>query len=989
MSHYFKICFVVSLPIPLRIQWSAANDGHRIYSLDNNHCCNFGFQYPPFTTEVRGIVTQYASCRKHHREAGIAGNFFREAKNMRNELEHLRHKVAELEKQNHILGRNLQLSEDRFSKLFHTSSNLMMITTIKDGRIIDLNEASASFGGFSREELIDEKTMNYGLFEDPEQRNRMVRNLQEEGRIYNMKIKVRTKTGDVRTILLSADPITINDEPCLLSVSIDISAREKEEFALKQSEEKYRMLIENSLQGLAIIQDGRYVFCNSTFSSITGYSIEELLSLTPVEMGAMVHPDDQPAMRKRYEDRLAGKNVPQHYDFRGIRKDGTEYWLESYASLIEYNGTVALQLAHVDITERKQAEKSLRESEERFRLITETIDEIFWIFDLENGSVSYISPAHERIWGYPIEYFMDSKKAFFDPIHPEDRDRVLAVVARMGTGEVLDYEHRIVRADGSIRHIWNRGYPIFDEAGRLKQYVGVGQDITARRNAEEALRETKEYLNLIINSIRDPIFVKDREHKFVLVNDALCAFASRPREEMLGMTATESIPPSLATSIWEEEEDVFNTGRERLTEDNFSDSEGNVRTIMTRKALLKDNKGNQQIVGVLRDITEYKRLEAQLLQAQKMEAIGILAGGVAHDFNNLLNVINGYSELILEDCSQDNPIYKDLEQINKAGRRAASLTSQLLAFGRKQVMQPVVLDLNSAIKNMSSLLRRLIREDIEFSTLTQTELGLVNADPGQVQQIVMNLVVNARDAMPQGGKLTVETANVDFDENYILKNPIMKQGSYVMLAISDNGVGMDAVTQAHLFEPFFTTKERGKGTGLGLSTVYGIVKQSNGFIWVYSEPGKGSTFKVYFPRVEGKAPQTREEIKLATDYRGTETVLIVEDEAAVRSLASRILSERGYRILEAANGMEALSTAREFEGEIHLVLTDVIMPGMSGASLISKLEVDRPGIRALYISGYTDNTIVHHGILDSNVAYLQKPFTVESLTRKVREVLSV
>jgi CheY-like chemotaxis protein len=350
-------------------------------------------------------------------------------------------------------------------------------------------------------------------------------------------------------------------------------------------------------------------------------------------------------------------------------------------------------------------------------------------------------------------------------------------------------------------------------------------------------------------------------------------------------------------------------------------------------------------------------------------------------------VINGYSELLLEGVSRDDPRRSDLEQIKQAGQRAASLTSQLLAFSRKQILHPITLNLDDVITEMSTMLRRLIGEDITLVCITHPRLGLVHADQGQIQQIIMNLVVNARDAMPQGGRLTIETANVDLDEDYVRKHAQVSAGPYVMLAISDNGIGMDSKTQARIFEPFFTTKGVSKGTGLGLSTVYGIVKQSNGFIWVYSEPGRGTTFKIYFPRAEGEIAPAATEIKSESEFRGSETVLVVEDEVAVRALACRILQDRGYSVLEAANGMEGLRIAEEHAGDISLVITDVVMPGLGGRELVSQLEAVRPGIKALYISGYTDDAIVRHGILDPDVAFLQKPFTIDGFARKVREAI--
>jgi two-component system, cell cycle sensor histidine kinase and response regulator CckA len=642
----------------------------------------------------------------------------------------------------------------------------------------------------------------------------------------------------------------------------------------------------------------------------------------------------------------------------------------------------------IDITERKKVENALRESEERFLLITNTIDEIFYIYDAEKGIANYLSPAFNRIWGYPAESVLNQNEPFINLVHPDDREKVMNWGPLTRTGQPVSYEYRIVRADGSIRHIWDRGYPIAEKDGKVTLYVGTGLDVTEWRHAEQALRESREYLNQIINSIVDPIIVKDRDHKHVLVNDAFCAFTERRREDLIGKTGFETFSKEMAQRLKDDEERVLQTGKPSLTEDVVTDVHGQARTLMTQKSLLTNEKGEKQIVFSMRDITEYKKLESQLLQSQKMEAIGSLAGGVAHDFNNLLNVINGYSELALESLDEHNPIHKDIEHIWDAGRRAASLTSQLLAFSRKQILQPVILDLNIVIAQMSSILRPLIGEDIDLVANTPGNLGMIHADPAKIEQIILNLAVNARDALPQGGKLTIETANINFEEGYIREHSMAKAGAYVMLAISDNGIGMDAETQARIFEPFFTTKKKGKGTGLGLATVYGIVKQSDGFIWVYSEFGKGTTIKIYFPRVQGESAKFVIDDDAMQDLQGSETVLLVEDETSVRNLASRILRDRGYNVIEAAEGQEALRRAKEHHAKIHLVLTDVIMPGMSGSSLVAQIETVRPDIKALYISGYTDNAIVHHGILDSNIAFLQKPFSPNQLARKVREVLN-
>jgi len=397
--------------------------------------------------------------------------------------------------------------------------------------------------------------------------------------------------------------------------------------------------------------------------------------------------------------------------------------------------------------------------------------------------------------------------------------------------------------------------------------------------------------------------------------------------------------------------------------------------------------GKKGSIGYFMDISERKRLENQLSRAQRMEAVGILAGGIAHDFNNLLTAIMGYGELMKMDLERNDPHYHYTEEILKTATRGSTLTHQLLAFSRKQILQPSVLNLNSLVSNMERLLRRLIGEDIELVTVTDPDLGAVRADKGQIEQIIMNLAVNARDAMPQGGKLTLETASVFLDEKYERSHLEVTSGPYVMLAVSDNGEGMDGNTQSHIFEPFFTTKEMGQGTGLGLATVYGIVKQSGGHIWVYSEPERGTTFKIYLPQVEEAVSAIEPKTTMVTRLKGRETVMVVEDDNTLREVIARGLKKFGYVVLTAANGGEALLLCEKRKGPIHLLLTDVVLPQMGGRELAERLLSVRPDLKVLYMSGYTENAIVHHGILNEDVGFLQKPFKVNVMVQKIREAL--
>jgi PAS domain S-box-containing protein len=631
--------------------------------------------------------------------------------------------------------------------------------------------------------------------------------------------------------------------------------------------------------------------------------------------------------------------------------------------------------------------RELLQREELFHLISENAADMIAVVDMEGRRI-YNSVSYQKALGYSPEELQASSS--FEQIHPDDRERVKESTEdarRSGIGKTLEY--RLRHKNGTWLVLESTSSVIRNTKGEPEKLVIVNRDITERKRAEEALRRSEAGFRSVVEDAPYGIYRASTTGKFLQVNPAL--------RKMLGYEAAENLlGRDLASDIFRHTGDyqrliefLTRTDEIKDVEVEWKRQDGTPITVRCSGRRVNDENGAPAYLEVFaEDVTEKRVLERQLRMAQKMEAIGRLSGGIAHDFNNLLGVIIGYSRVLRKALANNAALCEHAVEIEKAGQRAASLTKQLLAFSRQQVLTPAVLNLNTLASDMEKMLPRLLGEDVEVSLTLDPDLGNVKADQSQIEQVIMNLAVNARDAMPMGGKLKIQTANMELDQAYTWNHPGSKVGSYVMLAVTDTGTGMDAATLTHIFEPFFTTKERGKGTGLGLATVYGVVKQSNGYIWVDSAPGKGASFQIYLPRHVGEPAVDEQKTDLGEKLRGSESILLVEDAEPLRKLAQTFLAAAGFRVLSAASGEDALEVAARHGGTFDLLLTDVVMPGMNGRVLAEQLLPRQPGMKVLYMSGYTDSFIAGHGVLDpGGTQLLHKPFTEEVLIHKVREVL--
>jgi PAS domain S-box-containing protein len=754
--------------------------------------------------------------------------------------------------------------------------------------------------------------------------------------------------------------------------------------ALRRSEQQYRSVVDN-IQQVIFHTDARGVwkFLSAAWTEITGFTVAEALGRGFL---SFVHPDDRIRHAEVFQPLLERRGEYFGHEARYLTKAGGFRWIEVFAQLTtDADGTVlGIFGTLTDITERKRADEELAATRARLEhLLVSSPAVIYSVPAASAHVITSISDNVRRQLGYAPHEVLDDPEFWTSRLHPEDAPRARAAwTATLSQGR-QSQQYRLRDREGDYRWIHDERRLVSDEAGHPVEIVGSWVDVTEHRKAEDA----RVRLSAVVEQSAESIVITGLDGTIEYVNPAFERLTGYAREELIGQNSrvlkSGTHDEDLSRGLWASlSAGVAWSGR-------FTNGRKD-GTLFEAAAVVFPVRGTAgdvvNYVSGMRDVTHERQIEAQLLQAQKMEVAGRLAAGVAHDFNNLITVITGRAQLLLHNAALTDGQRRDLELIRETGTRAAGLTRQLLAFSRKQTIAPQVLDLNAALANMDRMLRRLIGEDVELTMVAGPDLGNVKADPGQIEQVVMNLVVNAGDAMPDGGRLTVTTASARIDEDGARLGVSLPPGEYVTLSVADTGCGMDAETRAHVFEPFFTTKAADKGTGLGLATVYGIVTQSAGGIAIESEPGRGATFRIFLPRVheEVEARGTGRRPRLP---EGRETVLMAEDEGGVRAVAREVLTLCGYTVLEGCNGREALELGRRHRGPIHLLLTDVVMPQMSGPELAEQLKAARPVMKVLFMSGYTDDQLAFRRVADGQTPLIEKPFTTEALARKVRAVL--
>jgi len=879
----------------------------------------------------------------------------------------------------------LKRSEQRYRILVESSTDAILMLDL-ERNISTFNQAFLDMFGYKKSEVerrsvkiihpSDESFRSFGDVFYP---------VIEKLGFFRGEWELRHKNGTILPVETVTSALKTADGLVLGYIAIirDITER-------KAAEERLRLQSAalNAAANAIIIADheGIIEWANPAFTVLTGYSQTETVGRNPREL-IKSGEQNQAFYKDLWDTILAGKVWRGQIINR--RKGGSLYTEEmTITPLRGGRGEISRFIAiKQDITKRKQAEEALREAEELYRTVLQTSPDGIAINDME-GRISFVSERVLSLYGLiqPEDVIGHSP---FEFIAPEDHARARLNIQNVFKSNYPSYnQYTLVKKDGTKFTGEINSSLLRDASGKPRGMISVIRDITERKRIEEALQMTQ----FSVEHAPESVLWINSKGQLDYANEAACRALGYSRDELVSMFLWD-IDPDFHQERWSTHWQELPKRGPSTHESNHRTKEGKIFPVEITGDYLRYGEREYNIAFV-RDITERKRaeeekiaLQEQLRQSQKMEAIGQLAGGIAHDFNNLLTVIKGYSQLSQMELREGDPLKENLGEIGKAAERAANLTRQILAFSRRQMMEMRVLDLNNVLQDLDKMLRRVIGEDVELVTLLTEDPGRVKTDPGQIEQVIMNLAINARDAMPHGGKLTIETANVKLDEEYARSHIAVRPGHYVMLAVSDTGVGMAPEVRDRVFEPFFTTKEKSKGTGLGLSTVYGIVKQSGGNIWVYSEPNHGTTFKIYLPRVDEPLEELKEEMVREEIHRGGETILLVEDEVEVRKLAIRVLERQGYTVLEARDGEEALFLCQQKKEPIHLILTDVVMPQMGGPQLVEQLRQVRQDFKVVYMSGYTDNTITHRGVLEKGMNYIQKPFTIDGLARKVREVL--
>lgn len=876
----------------------------------------------------------------------------------------------------------LRQSEENYRKLFEEHAAVKLLVDPDTGNIINANEAAARFYGWPRERLKSMKISEINTLSAEEIQKGMER--AKANQCIHFDFRHRLADGSIRDVSVFSSKITINGKELLHSIIHDVTEGKRAEEALRQSEYRYRSLLNDvswvAVQGYS--PEGEVRYWNKASETVYGYSAEEALGKNLLDL--IIPPEMRDEVKQAVAHMVAtGQSIPPA-ELQLMRKDGTRVSVFSHHAVIDIPGVgKEIFCIDIDLTQQKRSEEELRKAKTNLEIALDAGRLGDWYGDLITGELVW-SKRCKAIFGLPPDAEVDFER-FIELIHPDDRVRVQEEVNRAieNRGEYKS-EKRIIWPDGSIHWNYSRGCVICDETGTPTLLAGVTIDITERKRAEEELRK----LSRVIEQSSTSVTITDLSGAIEYVNPRFTEMTGYTLDEVRGKNSrilkSGETPMETYTELWER----ITSGRVWRGELHNKGKDGTLYWVRAVIAPVLDESGaTTHYVAMKENITNEKTLEAQLLQAQKMESVGRLAGGVAHDFNNMLCVIIGYAQMAKDKLTPDDRLHFQISEILKAAQRSSDITQQLLAFARKQTVSPKIVDLNQLINDMLKMLGRLIGENIRLRWMPGASIWQVKIDPAQIDQILMNLVVNARDAIRDVGSITIETANAVIDESYCEKHAGFKPGFFVALTVSDDGCGIKKELLPHLFEPFYTTKGVGEGTGLGLATVYGIVKQNEGFINVYSELEKGSSFRIYIPRfLSDKASHTSKE-SVRTLQRGTETVLIVEDEDSILELAEAILEDMGYNVLTADSPEAAIRLVEGFNDTIHLLITDMIMPGMNGKQLADRLTALQPEMKRIYMSGYTANVIAHHGVLDEGIHFLQKPFSLKSLVDIVREAL--